>query len=522
MRGVIYARYSCDHQKESSIEDQLRDCKAFAESNDIEIIDTYIDRAQSGRSDERIGFQQMLTASDSRNFDCVIVWKLDRFARNRYDSAINKARLKRNGVRVLSAMERISDSPEGVLLESLLEGIAEYYSLDLREKTYRGLVGRALQCKHTGGKPALGYKVNADKDYEIDEVGAQTVRLIFELYASGKSYREILTTLNQRGARTASGRAFGSNSLHDLLVNEKYIGVYTFSRTHRKDGGRNNHASDPEAIRIEGGVPAIVSREIWDAVQERMAKNKLAPGRNKAKVDYLLTGKIFCSKCGGAMVGMSAHGNYTYYECSTRKRTKQCDIKPIRRKKIEDAVLRCTLSLLTNETIQELAKQVAALSRKECAQNSELQSVEVAIRETENRIENISNAIAQGIITPTTKRMLEQAENDRAQLLHRKNELQSIGVYPVTAQQVIFWLERFRDFDIDNSEDRHMIVDSLINSVFVYDDGTINIFYNAHGKNKTIKHSDLQDTVPSAPTLRTRCILCGVFFISYSPFFLDR
>ncbi len=158
-------------------------------------------------------------------------------------------------------------------------------------------------------------------------------------------------------------------------------------------------------------------------------------------------------------------------------------------------------AFITNKrTIQELAKQVAALSRKECAQNAELQSVEVAIRETESRIENISNAIAQGIITPTTKRMLEQAENDRAQLLHRRNELQSIGVYPVTAQQVIFWLEKFRDFDIDNSEDRHMIVDSLINSVFVYDDGTINIFYNAHGKNKTIKHSDLQDTVPSAPT----------------------
>lgn len=499
MRGVIYARYSCDRQKETSVEDQIRDCQAFALSNNIDVIDTYIDRAQSGRSDDRIAFQQMLTASDRGAFDCVIVWKLDRFARNRYDSAINKARLKRNGVRVLSAMERISDNPEGVLLESLLEGIAEYYSLDLREKTYRGMMGRALQCKHTGGKPALGYKVNADKNYEIDEAGAQIVRLIFDLYATGKSYREILHILNERGAKTTSGRPFGTNSLHDLLINEKYIGVYTFSRTHRKDGGRNNHASDPEAIRIAGGVPAIVSQDVWNTVQERMAENKRAPARSKAKVDYLLTGKIFCGKCGGAMVGMSTCSGYAYYECSTRKRTKQCDKKSIRKEVIENTILRCTVSLLTDSVIDDIAEVVAALSRKECSENAELQSVEHALSDVEKRIENIASAIAQGIITPTTKHMLEQAENERAQLLHRKSELQSIGVYPITKEQVIFWLESFRNLDIDSIEDQHTIIDSLVNSVTVFEDGTLHIIYNSQGKNRTTKCLDLQRTGLPAP-----------------------
>lgn len=503
MRGVIYARYSCDHQKETSIEDQIRDCQAFALSNDIEVIDTYIDRAQSGRSDDRLGFQQMLTASDRGAFDCVIVWKLDRFARNRYDSAIHKARLKRNGVRVLSAMERISDSPEGVLLESLLEGIAEYYSLDLREKTYRGMIGRALQCKHNGGRPALGYKVNADKNYEIDETGAQIVQLIFDLYAAGKSYREILNILNQRGFKSASGRSFGTNSLHDILTNEKYIGVYTFNRTHRKDGRRNNHASDPEAIRIDGGVPAIISRSIWDIVQKRMAENKRAPARNKAKVDYLLTGKIFCGHCGGAMVGMSTCSGYAYYECSTRKRTKQCSKKSVRKEVIENTVLRCAVSLLTEQVIDDIAERVSALSQKECANNAELQSIKHALADAEKRIENIATAIAQGIITPTTKHMLEQAENDRAQLMHRKAELQAIGLYPVSKEQVTFWLESFRNLDINSPDDRRTIADALINSVIVYDDGTLCILYNSHGKSDTVKYLDSEGFGLPAPNKKS-------------------
>lgn len=486
MKGVIYARYSSDNQKETSIEDQLRDCQRFAEDNEIEIIGVYADRAKTGRNDNRAEFQRMLMDSDRRNFDVVIVWKLDRFARNRYDSAINKARLKRNGVRVLSAMERISDTPEGVLLESLLEGIAEYYSMDLRDKTSRGIMGRALKCKHTGGRPALGYRVTPEKDYEIDEPAAQIVRLIFDMYGSGSSYNDILAELKKRGAKTTRGTDFGTNSLHDILCNERYIGVYVFGRTHRSDNGRNNHANDENALRIEGGIPAIVTQEQWDMVQLRLKQNKRTGGKFKAKHEYLLTGKIFCGLCGGAMVGNSASRG-TYYECSTRKRKRTCEKKANRQDVIEQLVLSRTLAMLTDQNIAEISVRTAALSREELASSTERTAILASLSDVDARIHNISEAIAQGIITQTTKQMLHDAETERAALQQRLHELERMnGLDPVTEEQVTFWLEHFRDMDIDDPECRRSIIDSLVNSVTVYDDKLI-ILYNSKGKQETVR-----------------------------------
>ena len=147
MTAVIYARYSSDNQREESIEGQLRECKAFAENNDIQIVGTYIDRAFSARTDNRPDFQKMIKDSASKKFELIIVWKLDRFARDRYDSAHYKAALRKNGVKVISATEKISEGSEGILMEAVLEGMAEYYSAELSEKVVRGLTENAYKCK---------------------------------------------------------------------------------------------------------------------------------------------------------------------------------------------------------------------------------------------------------------------------------------------------------------------------------------------------------------------------------------
>lgn len=151
MKGVIYARYSSDNQREESIEGQLRECKEYAERNDITILGTYIDRALSAKTDNRPEFQHMIKDSAKGLFDVVLVWKLDRFARNRYDSARYKNLLKKNGVKVISARENISEGSEGIILEAMLEGYAEYYSAELSEKVIRGLTDNALKCKYNGG-----------------------------------------------------------------------------------------------------------------------------------------------------------------------------------------------------------------------------------------------------------------------------------------------------------------------------------------------------------------------------------
>ena len=168
MNGVIYARYSSDNQREESIEGQIRECKAYAVHNDITIIGTYIDRAMSAKTDNRPDFQRMVKDSAQGRFDFIIVWKLDRFARNRYDSAHYKHLLKKKDVRVLSATENIAEGPEGILLESLLEGLAEYYSAELSEKVIRGQTENALKCKYNGGTPTFGFYIDSNKNYKID------------------------------------------------------------------------------------------------------------------------------------------------------------------------------------------------------------------------------------------------------------------------------------------------------------------------------------------------------------------
>ena len=156
MKAVIYARYSSDNQREASIEGQIREYTAFAEKNGITVLRHYIDRAISAKTDNRPEFQNMIIDSNKKLFDMIIVWKLDRFARNRYDSARYKAQLKKNGVKVVSATEVISDGAEGIILESMLEGFAEYYSVDLSEKVVRGMTDNALKCMFNGGTLPMG------------------------------------------------------------------------------------------------------------------------------------------------------------------------------------------------------------------------------------------------------------------------------------------------------------------------------------------------------------------------------
>ena len=227
MRGVIYARYSSDNQREESIEGQIRECKAFAERNGIDIIGSYIDRAFSAKTDNRPDFQRMIKESATKAFDVVLVWKLDRFARDRYDSAYYKRALRKNGVKVVSATEAISEGAEGILLESLLEGVAEYYSVELAEKTLRGMTENALNCKVNGSVP-LGYVPTEDKHYQIDPIYAPIIVEIYQMYLDGMTMKEIVDTLKVRSIRNRKGGEISENVVSNILKNRRYLGEYIF------------------------------------------------------------------------------------------------------------------------------------------------------------------------------------------------------------------------------------------------------------------------------------------------------
>lgn len=288
MTAVIYARYSSDNQREESIEGQIRECTVYAEKNGFTVVKHYIDRAISAKTDNRPQFQQMIKDSERGIFDVIIVWKLDRFARNRYDSARYKTQLKRNGVKLVSATEVISAGPEGIILESVLEGYAEYYSADLSEKVIRGMTENALKGKFTGGAIPFGYTINADRRFEIDPLTAPFVAETFQRYNDGQTMREIRDWLNEKGIKNKRGGPMTFNTIQHMLNNLRYIGKLKY-----------------RDILIPDAIPPIVSVELFDDVQEKMLKNKKAPARRKAEDDYLLTTKLFCGYCGALMFGES-------------------------------------------------------------------------------------------------------------------------------------------------------------------------------------------------------------------------
>ena len=324
MNAVIYARYSSDNQREESIEGQLRECKEYADQNGITVVRTYIDRALSAKTDSRPQFQQMIHDSATHTFEAVLVWKLDRFSRNRYDSAHYKRILKNNRVHVVSVTEPISNTPEGIMLESLLEGMAEYYSAELAEKVSRGHKENALKAKFNGGPVPLGYRIDSEHHYQIDPNTAPVVQEAFHRYAAGESIRSIIESLNARGIRNSRGNPFTKNSFQTLLKNRRYLGEYRYKDTV-----------------IPDAIPAIIDPDCFDAVQRRCEIHRQAPAHNKADIHYLLTTKLFCGKCGTMMAGESGRSHtgtvHCYYKCGTRKRSgkEACSLKPVRKEPLE-------------------------------------------------------------------------------------------------------------------------------------------------------------------------------------------
>lgn len=474
MKGVIYARYSSDNQREESIEGQLRECKAFAEKNDIQIVETYIDRALSARTDRRPDFQRMIKDSAGRKFEVVIVWKLDRFARDKYDSAHYKRILKNNGVKVVSATEAISAGAEGILLESMLEGMAEYYSVELSEKVTRGLTENALKCKYNGGTLPIGYIIDSEQYFQIDPLTAPAVLDAFKHYADGASMREITDEMNLKGVRTKRGGKISINSVTRMLHNRKYIGEY-----------RYNDIVHPN------GIPAIVPEDLFNRVQERMAANKKAPAKHKAEDEYLLTTKLFCGKCQCYMVGESGTGRnkvHRYYKCASVKNHKGCDKKTVKKEWIENLVIEQIKKLIfDDELIEKLADTVMKLQSKE---NTALPLLKKRFADTQKSIDNMLDAIQQGILTASTKERLESLEKQKSELSVQiiKEEM---AKPTLSREQIIFRFHRFRKLNTKRLDHRRRLIDSFVNAIFLYDD-RITFTFNYKDGTKAINFTELE------------------------------
>lgn len=459
MNAVIYARYSSHNQTEMSIEGQLKECYSYAKREGYTVITEYIDRALTGTNDKRPQFQKMLRDSEKRHFDAVIVYQLDRFARNRYDSATHKARLKKNGVKVLSARENISEDASGILMEAVLEGMAEYYSMELSQKVKRGIAISVEKRKFIGGHVPFGYTLTEDKHYAIDPETAPIVPRIFELYAGGYSLKAIGAKITEEYGKDYFGNVY--NSLGRIMASKNYVGTYT----------RAGHE-------IKDAIPRLVSDELFERVQLMRNKDKKTPARARAYEDYLLATKLYCGYDREMMVGTGGTSKtgavYHYYGCKNVLKRKGCKKKNVKKDYIEDFVIAEARKQLTDENINLIAGAVSEISRQE--NNAPIiAELKRKLKDNARAVENLLKAIEEGehislLSERITKKQEEQANLEKALAMEQ------MAKNTVEESEVRFFLHKLKKGDIHDEVYKKALIAIFINAVYLYDDRATIIF----------------------------------------------
>lgn len=469
---VVYARYSSDKQTEQSIEGQIRVCKEYAERNNLNIIDYYIDRAISGTIDNRPDFQRMIRDSKKKQFEYVLVYKLDRFARSRRDSANYKFKLRTNGVKVISAMEQIGDNPESIILEAVLEAQAEYYSLDLAQKVKRGMHESIYKKQFIGGTIPYGYKVENLKIY-VNKKEAEVLKYVFTSYADGVPKKEIIRELNSKGIKNRKGNNFTSNSFQSVLQNRKYIGEYIF-----------------ENEIINDYYPTIIDKITFEKVQKRLKRNKRIAASSKANIKFLLTGKAFCGHCGNTMVGTSStsrNGNtHYYYACSTQYKKHQCNKKAEKKEFLEYYICEQTLKYVLNPEKAKLIAEKVVNEYNKLYNNDNIKELELKLSKIETEINKIVDSFIDAESQAIRKKLNVKIANLDLQASEIKNQIAKDKlscINKLTTKEVISWIKIFTNGDINDGNFRERLIDTFINSIFIYDDKIV-IYYNLNERDQ--------------------------------------
>lgn len=496
--AVIYARYSSHNQGEQSIEGQVAAAKRYAELKGYTIVGMYIDRAMTGRNDNRDDFQRMLSDCAKKQFQVIITWKVDRFGRNREEITFNKYRAKKHGVSVEYVAENVPDSPEGIILESVLEGMAEYYSIQLGQNVKRGLMESAKKHQVINGKTPLGYCMGPDKKYAIDPDTAPIVKLIFEMYASGSTVTEIIKHLNAEGYRTKRGDPFTKNSLAVVLKNEKYIGVYTYK----------------DYIRDEDVIPPIIDKETFYKVQDMLKINRKKPARKWSYTDYLLSDKLFCGKCGSSMTGESGIGKmgvkYNYYICTKKRKERACDKKTVRADWIENIVLDQVYNILHDDEVMEfIAETTWQYYLNQDTEQEKIKALQKQLGNVEKGIGNLVRSIEAGIFNDIIQSRMEDLEAQRTALKAAIADKELSRGFQLTKDHIVAFLKEFRKMDLSDVDCQKRLINTFINSIFLFDD-RVKIIFNFGGDNSVITLNDVKNAEEKADNEFVCCALSPV------------
>lgn len=474
MIAVIYARYSDSKQTEQSIEGQLKICNEYAKANGYSILREYIDRAQSGKTDNRIQFKKMLEDSKKNKFDAVIVYAINRFGRNVRQSLNNADKLQSNGVSILSATETFENTPSGIMFRTMIMAYDQYYSDELTQKVNRGLSLNAEKCLSNGGTTPLGYKI-VDKKYVINEETAPIVQEVYTKYANGMSAKEICDSLNERHLKSAKGAAFNKGSLHTMLKNRKYLGIYIY-----------NGQETP------GGMPQIIDEDLFDKVAKRMELNKKTPARSRAKAEYLLTTKLFCGHCKEMMIGHSSNQIskkgviFNYYKCKNSGGSKPCKKKMVKKDYIENIVVNQCYKLLTPKNIRRIAKEVMKIAES-FDDKSELIRLEKLLQKAQKEKGNQMTSLRACDDDSVKEMIFDDLKTIGIEIkeLEKQLSLEKARRHSMTEEQIIKFLTSLSKGDVNNIVYRRSLIRLFVNKIFLYDD-RFTITFNSGDEEVTI------------------------------------
>lgn len=438
--AFILTRYSTDHQNPDTTAVQVKCCSEYCVSHQLSVIGIFSDEAVSGMKQHRPEYDRMIDLYRSgAGADVVVIYDQSRMFRDMVEWFQFRKALEIFGASVVSVTQPLLGGdlldPAVFINEGAMALFNQMHVLVTRQKVKEKMRWMAAQGKAPGGKPPLGYDLDADRHYIINEYEADTVRKIFSMHADGASYGQIIETLKLEGRLTKAGRPFGKNSLHEVLKNEKYIGVLVYGAvpSHSPTGKRNNHRKPPkDVLRIENAVPRIIDDETWEAVAERMRSRQKVGGRYSAKFEYLLSGKVFCGKCGGAMIvsgsNQGAEGQkYRYYNCCNKRQTRTCDSKGISVVILEQKVACAVKEQLTGSDGLQQIITVAMQYRDEFARTAAPRAAEIQLElsAVDGKIRNLVNAVANGLANASIAGELTALEQMKAELLAAQKALAS-------------------------------------------------------------------------------------------------
>jgi DNA invertase Pin-like site-specific DNA recombinase len=489
--AVIYARYSSAGQNEQSIEAQTRICKEFGESKGFNIVNIYADKARTGINDDRPAFQKMIADAKSGAFQCVIVYMFDRFARNRRDSIMYKELLKEKySIKVLSALEPVSDDEGGEFYEMFLEWNAEKYSKRLSKRVKDGIDTSVANGTYCGGYIVYGYKINLEpvagksnkfiKTVLINDAEAEVVKYIFGEYDKGTPKVKIANDLNAKGCRI-KGKQFSPKIFDTWLRLEKYTGEFKF-------GGRQ----------CTNMYPQIIDKALFMRVQERLDSNKyFIGGALTARVNYLLSGKVFCGHCGDSMVGDGSTSKsgvkHYYYTCKQKKKDK-CNKRRENKKNLENYVVENVRAFLDDKKNAEVAVRDTLKFYEKRTDEESLKSIEAKIVQAKREIEEITDSFIKAkseLLRTTIEKKMTEYEILFDDLLTQKSKLELERGYRITQEDLVDFIADILTGDPTREEYQQSVIDNLVNRVVVSDDNTIVVL--RFGGNKLIKSDEMFD-----------------------------